>query len=132
MVRGSSDPFSVVIQHMTQTYWLESAIHRQLAQVNACSLDELVALLRDYSWAQVFPAVDRLRREGPSPSHIRLRSAICSLSHRPNLPRHDTRCRPELKRAHDTRVVSRSKYPCRFLCQPAPRHQIFFSWTLSS
>jgi hypothetical protein len=49
---------------MTQAYLIESAIHRQLAQVGTCSLDELADLLPDYSWAQVFSAVDRLTREG--------------------------------------------------------------------
>ena len=61
---GSSALFSVVMQHMTQTYLLESEIHRQLAQVDSCSLDELAALLPGYSWAQVFSAVDRLTRGG--------------------------------------------------------------------
>jgi len=43
---------------------LESAIHQQLVRVGSCSLDELVALLPNYSWAQVFSAADRLTREG--------------------------------------------------------------------
>jgi len=49
---------------MRQAYSIESDIRRQLAQVGTCSLDELVALLPGYSWAQVFSAVDRLTREG--------------------------------------------------------------------
>jgi hypothetical protein len=57
-------PFYVVKEHMVHPYVIESAIHRQLAQVGACSLDELAALLPGYSWAQVFSAVDRLTREG--------------------------------------------------------------------
>jgi hypothetical protein len=43
---------------------LESAIPHQLARVGSCSLDELVALLPEYSWAQVFSAADRLTRDG--------------------------------------------------------------------
>jgi hypothetical protein len=49
---------------MTPTYSLESAIHQQLARLGTCSLDELATLLSDYSWAQVFSAVDRLTRKG--------------------------------------------------------------------
>jgi len=43
---------------------LESAIHHQRGRVGSCSLDELAALLPNYSWAQVFAAADRLTREG--------------------------------------------------------------------
>ena len=49
---------------MTHIYSLESATHEELARVGTCSLDELIALLPSYSWAQVFAAVDRLTREG--------------------------------------------------------------------
>lgn len=49
---------------MTRTDSLESAIRQELARVGTCTLDELVALLPGYSWAQVFAAVDRLTREG--------------------------------------------------------------------
>ena len=49
---------------MAQALSIESAIHQQLARAGTCSLDELAALLPDYSWGQVFSAVDRLTREG--------------------------------------------------------------------
>ena len=63
---------------MAQAYSVESAIQQQLARVGTCSLDELIALLPGYSWAQVFAAVDRLTREGtvtlqhPGPLHYLL------------------------------------------------------------
>jgi hypothetical protein len=49
---------------MRQADSLDSAIHHQLVRIGTCSLDELVVLLPEYSWAQVFAAVDRLTREG--------------------------------------------------------------------
>ena len=49
---------------MAQAYSIESAIQQQLARTGTCSLDELAALLPDYSWGQVFSAVDRLTRDG--------------------------------------------------------------------
>jgi len=49
---------------MVQALSIESAIHQQLARAGTCSLDELAALLPDYSWGQVFSAVDRLTRDG--------------------------------------------------------------------
>jgi len=49
---------------MAQVFSIESDIHQQLERAGTCSLDELAALLPDYSWAQVFAAVDRLTREG--------------------------------------------------------------------
>lgn len=79
------------------THSIEFTIHRKLAQVGVCSLDELAGLLPDYSWAQVFSAVDRLTREGtvtlthPDPFHYFL-----SLAHRVN-----SRDRP-----HDIRSTS--------------------------
>lgn len=78
--------FSVKEDDMTQAYSIESAIHRQLAQIDSCSLDELVALLRDYSWAQVFSAVDRLTRDGtvtlthPAPSRYLFSLALSQLA----------------------------------------------------
>lgn len=77
-VQGFSAPFPIVKEHKVQTYLIDSAIHRKLAQVGTCSLDELAALLPGSSWAQVFSAVDRLTREGtvilthPDPSHYLL------------------------------------------------------------
>jgi hypothetical protein len=68
---------------MAQKFFIESAIHQQLARAGTCSLDELAALLPGYSWAQVFAAVDRLTREGtvalkhPAPFRY-----ILSLAHR--------------------------------------------------
>jgi hypothetical protein len=49
---------------MLQTDSLELAIRQELVRVGTCTLDELVALLPGYSWAQVFSAVDRLTRKG--------------------------------------------------------------------
>ena len=49
---------------MRQTDPLESAIREELARVGTCTLEELNERLPDYSWNQVFFAVDRLNREG--------------------------------------------------------------------
>jgi hypothetical protein len=49
---------------MLETDALESAILQELARVDNCTPDELALLLPDYSWTQVFVAVDRLAREG--------------------------------------------------------------------
>ena len=64
---------------MVQAYSpLASAIQQQLGRVDSCSLDELATKLPDYSWAQVFAAVDRLTGEGvvtlwhPAPFHYLL------------------------------------------------------------
>jgi hypothetical protein len=43
---------------------LESAILEKLERGGPCSLDELYQALSDYSWNQVFAAVDRLCRNG--------------------------------------------------------------------
>jgi hypothetical protein len=44
---------------------LELAIIKELAQVDACTFDELSERLPViYSWDEVFSGVDRLRREG--------------------------------------------------------------------
>ena len=42
----------------------ESAILRELVRLGPCAFDDLVLVLRDYSWNQVFAAVDRLSRQG--------------------------------------------------------------------
>ena len=49
---------------MLRTDSLESAIRKELAQVGACTLEELNERLPYYSWNQVFGVVDRLSREG--------------------------------------------------------------------
>ncbi|MGH7184587.1 MAG: hypothetical protein ACREJN_21790 [Nitrospiraceae bacterium] len=50
---------------MRQTYSpLDSVIQQQLRRIGSCSLDDLATKLADYSWAQVFAAVDRLTRTG--------------------------------------------------------------------
>lgn len=49
---------------MGLTYSIELSIHQQLARAGTCSLDELAARLPDYSWAQIFFAVDRMTRAG--------------------------------------------------------------------
>lgn len=43
---------------------LESDILKELARVDACTLDELTERLSYYSWKRVFSAVERLTREG--------------------------------------------------------------------
>jgi hypothetical protein len=44
---------------------LQLAIIQELMQVGACTFDELCERLPiDYSWDEVFSAVDQLRREG--------------------------------------------------------------------
>jgi len=43
---------------------LEDVILAHLDEQAAIALDTLVALLPDYSWSQVFHAVDRLARRG--------------------------------------------------------------------
>jgi len=48
----------------TQCCDVESAILETLEQRGPCSLDELYQALSDYSWNQVFAAVDRLSRNG--------------------------------------------------------------------
>lgn len=43
---------------------VESAILRRLEMLGACKFDELSQVLPDYTWNQVFAAVDRLSRDG--------------------------------------------------------------------
>jgi hypothetical protein len=43
---------------------VESAILETLERRGPCSLEELYQTLSDYSWNQVFTAVDRLSRNG--------------------------------------------------------------------
>ena len=49
---------------MVQCKDVESAILETLERRGPCSLDELYQALSDYSWNQVFAAVDRLSRNG--------------------------------------------------------------------
>jgi hypothetical protein len=49
---------------MAQKPAIEAAIQNELAQVGACTLEELIERLPYYSWNQVFAVVDRLSREG--------------------------------------------------------------------
>lgn len=49
---------------MVQVYSIDTAIQQQLVRYGTCSLDTLADLLPEYSWSQVFAAVDRLTREG--------------------------------------------------------------------
>ena len=53
----------------TQSCDVESAILEMLQRRGPCSLDELYQGLSDYSWNQVFAAIDRLSRNG----HLALR-----------------------------------------------------------
>jgi hypothetical protein len=43
---------------------IESVILHELKRLGACTFDELVRALPDYSWNQVFMAVDQLSRDG--------------------------------------------------------------------
>ena len=43
---------------------LENAILRELIRLGPCAFDDLARSLREYSWNQVFAAVDRLSRQG--------------------------------------------------------------------
>ena len=43
---------------------IESVIFEELHRTGACTFEELVRTLPDYSWSQVFLAVDRLSRDG--------------------------------------------------------------------
>jgi len=47
-----------------QTCHIEYEIARALQYNGACSLDELVDALPDFSWNQVFTAVDSMSRDG--------------------------------------------------------------------
>lgn len=42
----------------------DSVICDEVTRLGSCTLDELIQRLPDYSWAQVFAAVDRLSRRG--------------------------------------------------------------------
>lgn len=43
---------------------IETAILRELVRTGPCAFDDLAKSLREYSWNQVFAAVDRLSRQG--------------------------------------------------------------------
>ena len=43
---------------------IESVIFEELHRTGACTFEELVSALPDYSWSQVFLAVDQLSRDG--------------------------------------------------------------------
>ncbi|TSA01909.1 MAG: hypothetical protein D4R81_05470 [Nitrospiraceae bacterium] len=43
---------------------IESVISQELQRSGACTFEELVKALPDYSWSQVFLAVDQLSRDG--------------------------------------------------------------------
>jgi hypothetical protein len=47
-----------------QAYRMEYEIVRALEHNGACSLDELVDALPDFSWNQIFAAVDGMSRDG--------------------------------------------------------------------
>ncbi|HKO30698.1 MAG TPA: hypothetical protein VJU54_06145 [Nitrospiraceae bacterium] len=51
---------------MVQAYVpsVDSVIWREVTSLVFCTLDDLAQRLSDYSWAQVFAAVDRLSRQG--------------------------------------------------------------------
>ena len=43
---------------------VESRILQELERLGPCTLEEFVRVLPDYTWNQVFAAVDRLSRDG--------------------------------------------------------------------
>ncbi|MBI3809578.1 MAG: hypothetical protein HY284_03860, partial [Nitrospirae bacterium] len=43
---------------------IESVIFQELQRSGACTFEELVKALPDYSWSQVFLAVDQFSRDG--------------------------------------------------------------------
>jgi len=43
---------------------IESVIFKELQRSGTCTFEELVRALPDYSWGQVFLAVDQLSRDG--------------------------------------------------------------------
>ena len=43
---------------------IESVIFQELQRLGTCTFEELVRALPDYSWSQVFLAVDQLSRDG--------------------------------------------------------------------
>ena len=49
---------------MAEVADLETTILRELVRIGPCAFDDLALALRDYSWNQVFAAVDRLSRQG--------------------------------------------------------------------
>ena len=49
---------------LTDASQIESVILHELKRLGACTFDELVRALSDYSWNQVFMAVDQLSRDG--------------------------------------------------------------------
>ena len=51
---------------MTQVHGssVDSVICYEVTRLGSCTLDELAQRLPDYSWGQVFSAVDRLSRQG--------------------------------------------------------------------
>lgn len=49
---------------MATHYTLEDAILIQVRRTGSCSVDDLVSLLSDHSWNDVFQAVDHLSRTG--------------------------------------------------------------------
>lgn len=49
---------------MAEVADIERAILRELVRIGPCAFDDLALVLCDYSWNQVFAAVDRLSRQG--------------------------------------------------------------------
>jgi hypothetical protein len=47
-----------------QAYHIQYEIARAIEHNGACSLDELVDALPDFSWNQIFAAVDSMSRDG--------------------------------------------------------------------
>lgn len=63
-VAGSSEADKEAEDIMDRSHQLESAIYRHVSRVSECTFEELVGWLPQYSWNEVFGAVDRLSRKG--------------------------------------------------------------------
>ena len=49
---------------MDRSHHLEMAIYRHLYRMSECSFEDLLGLLPQYTWNEMFGTVDRLSREG--------------------------------------------------------------------
>ena len=70
---------------------IDSVICDEVTRLGSCTLDELLQRLLDYSWAQVFAAVDRLSRQGTVTLSRATRFGYVLSSRPPRLPLHIAR-----------------------------------------
>jgi hypothetical protein len=74
---------------MTQTHVpsIDFVICHEVTRLASCTLDELAQRMPDYSWGQVFAAVDRLSRQGTLRlSHMSRFGYVLSVYSDPLLP----------------------------------------------